>query len=151
MSMLSFRRRSCVTPGLARNSYLLLPEFTSARGTISREQPEEVNKHASDKTPISDAGGTGLLAGRRGDRERGDLDLLGGLEYGDDRAGEDDADGPAGRSEGPAGRYDGIKELSQHVVPQRLGRLPDHRRRPSSRGWPGRHLRGPQEGAGAIR
>ena len=81
---------------------------------------------------------------RSGDRERGDIDLLGGLEYGDDRAGEDDADGRAGRCEG-------IKELSQHVVPQRLGRLPDHRRRPSSRGWPRRHLRGPQEGAGAIR
>ena len=52
---------------------------------------------------------------RSGDRERGDIDLLGGLEYGDDRAGEDDADGRAGRCEG-------IKELSQHVVPQRLGR-----------------------------
>jgi hypothetical protein len=54
-----------------------------------------------DKTPTSDAGGGGFARRRRsGDRERGDVDLLGGLEYGDDRAGEDDADGPPAGAKG---------------------------------------------------
>jgi hypothetical protein len=109
----SFRRLACVVPCyVQRNSYLLPTEFTSVRDTISREQRKEVNQHASDKTPSSDACGDGFARRRRrGDRERGDVDLLDDdSEFDQDRSGKDNADSAASRCER-------VKELPQHVVP----------------------------------